>query len=259
MRRLRSLGILALLGLVLGACGATPQATTTSTSGTTTTVSGTTTVPQTTTPGSGASQSPADAARDGVIPELAALPYEVRVGVIESVDTDEGTWVLSRPTEAIDAYADDCRLGPDGGQYPTGFICTFEYGEVLLVRDGIIVRAYPLPAVPPQFLVVTDDAAYCARSGEPMLPDAMVCRIDRASLDATVRVFPGDPDSVVVQPCFYPPEHWDIDEQPLEVTGLEVDDQGIRVGGSKLDPMTLEPIVSGSSGRALLSACPPGR
>lgn len=247
----------ALVGLVvLAACGAPPAVSTTTTASASTTLPSTST---TSTSGGSASQTPGDALRDGVLPALAELPYEVRVGPIESIETAEGTWIVSRPPEAIDAYTKECRLGAEIGRYPTDFICTTEYGELLLVRDGVIVRAYPFPGAPPEFLIVTDDTVYCARGSEPRLPDTMVCRIDRASLEALVRVFPGEIDSVVTQPCFYPPERWSVHDRPLAVNMLQVDDQGLRVSDSVvLDAATLEPMGNMLTGRLLnVSVCRP--
>jgi hypothetical protein len=233
--------------LVLVACQGEPVATTT-TSATTTTIASITT----TGASDPASQSPDDARRDGVIAELAGLPLSLRVEIVESTDTDEGTWVLSRPAPGIEPHTSDCRLGADTGRYPTDFICTTEYGEVLLLDtvDGPIIRAYPLPGVPPEFMVLTEDALYCGRNGEGMLPDSMVCRIDRSSLSATVRIFPGEVDSVVAQPCFYPPSSWSISDSPLAITRLGIDERGLWVdetdGSTRLDPLTLD-VLEGAS------------
>jgi hypothetical protein len=205
----------------------------------------------TTTPASapGPSQSPADADRDGVVAAVAALPLGQRMVVQASVEAPEGVWVVSRIAPSAEQPGQGCRLGPEEGQTPTDWICTTEYGEVLLL-DGTqtrILRAYPLAGVPPQFLRLTDDALYCGRPGDGgLLPDSMVCRIDRHTLEATVRIFPGQPDSVVVQPCFYPPAAWAIDDEFLAVNDLVADTTGVRVGNGDgtwrtIDPLTLEP------------------
>jgi hypothetical protein len=254
-RRMTLLVLLALL-----ACQGEPASTTT-TGATATTIA-------TTTTGGGdpASQSPDDAARDGVIAELAALPLPLRAEVVDSSETDEGIWALSRPAPGIEPYTDDCRLGADSGRYPTDFICTTEYGEVLLLDSdsGAILRAYPFPGVPPELIVVTETAVYCARNGEGMLPDSMVCRIDRVTLEPTVMVFPGSIDSVVAQPCFYPPDHWSTTQEPLTVSSLHVDADGVWVegvgGAGRLDPVTLEPVGSdtmGIPGLAVSGVCAP--
>lgn len=178
----------------------------------------------------------------------------MRLDVVASVSVEEGIWVISRPTEEIAAHANDCRLGAESGRYPTDFICTTEYGEVLLLdsQSGAILKAVPLPGIPPEFLLVTEDAVYCARNGEGMLPDSMVCRIDRATLEARVVVFPGAVDSVVVQPCFYPPDAWVLTDRPLAVVTLLIDQDGLSVGGAeRLDPATLDLLApTGGSGSA---------
>lgn len=200
------------------------------------------------------SQSPQDAARDGVIAELAALSLDVRTQVIVSVPAAEGVWAISHPGVAAEDYADGCRLGSDGGQYPTDFICTAEYGEVLLLATGTgeIVRAYPFPGVPPEILIVTEDAVFCGRQGAGPLPDSMVCRIDRSSLDATVHVFPGTIDSIVAQPCYYPPGNWTISDASLEVLAVQSGADGLWVEGSTgwalLDPISLEIVEQGTAG-----------
>ena len=124
-----------------------------------------------------ASQTPADAARDGVPAAVAALPFDRRVSVPDSpgtsrVVTDEGTWVVSEVPDPEVA-------GPDG------------YGEVLLLDGDAtrILRAYPSPGLVPTELLVTGDAVYCAgRGGAQVL--SWVCRIDRADLTWHGRVLP---------------------------------------------------------------------
>lgn len=194
-----------------------------------------------------ASQSPEDAARDGVVPGLAVLPLHVRMSARASVVAPEGVWVASRPTARANEGAVGCRIGPEEGQTPADWICTSEYGEILLLDAARtrILRAYPLAGVPPQFLQLTAAALYCGRPGDGgLLPDSMVCRIDRANLAAAIRIFPGEPDSVVIQPCFTPPASWTIADGYLPVTALAADRAGVRVKGAdgrwvSLDPITL--------------------
>jgi hypothetical protein len=200
---------------------------------------------------SGPSQSKADAKRDGVIAPLAALPLRIRSQVGRSITTPEGVWALSRPAAGISKYTVGCRLGPDTGDYPTTTICTTEYGELLLLSadQTRILRAYPLPAVPPDYLVVTPEAVYCGRGGDPVmaenvLPDSMVCRVDRKTFRATVRIFPGGDDSVVAQPCFYAPSCWTVDKRFIAITEMKVDARGLLLRGRNatwtlLDPTTL--------------------
>lgn len=185
------------------------------------------------------SQSPAAARRDGVVPALAKLPFAIRVSVKASIRAREGVWVLSRPTAKAARGANGCRLGPETGKYPTDTICTTEYGEVLLLnaRRDRILRAYPLPAVPPRYLVLSATAVYCGRPGsaarnEFALPDAMVCRIDRRSFAARVHVFAPREGSEVRQPCFFAPKNWVVTSGALAVAGLRVDAAGLRVLGA---------------------------
>ncbi len=203
------------------------------------------------------SQTAADAARDGVIPEVAALPFSVRVDVRGQVVAAEGVWVLSVPTAAAAKNADGCRLGPDTGKYPTDTICVTEYGELLLLDAGRsrILRAYPLPAVPPTFLLLTPDAVYCGRAGdaavgETMLPDSMVCRVDRATLAARVRVFPAPADSVVAQPCFFPPASWSVADRWIGAVGATLDGDRLLVRAGDGTTTALDATTLGLADRA---------
>src|SRR5688500_10574463 len=106
------------------------------------------------------SQSEADALRDGVSPELAAVPVAWRVtwdppkwlppGQSARHRTDEGRWVASRPSGDLSQ-----RIGRHVvvDPYRTSgrdVISLNEYGEVLLMNaEGTrIQRAFPLPGVP---------------------------------------------------------------------------------------------------------------
>jgi hypothetical protein len=120
-------------------------------------------------------QPSAEASRDGVAPSIAALPLPSRVqqvppgsGGYTRAATGDGVWMISRPAGAAVSYA-----------------------EVLhLDAAGKILRAYPFPGLAPQWLLITPQAVYCGRHGEAAAPDAMVCRIDRATGDLRVRVVP---------------------------------------------------------------------
>ena len=138
------------------------------------------------------SQTEADAVRDGVLPELAALPAALRVWPMLDMTTDQGDWMLARPTdELIDrTMADGCDLGDLEGTYPIDVICTVEYGEVLLVQGTEIVRAYPMPGAVPSWLLVTPGYVYAGHIGDGGLPDSTLVRIDRNTLEATVVVIP---------------------------------------------------------------------
>jgi hypothetical protein len=84
--------------------------------------------------------------------------------------------------------------GPGGGQTrastPEGIWLVSGSGELLLLdpSGSRIRRAYPFHGVPPQWLLVTPTAVLCGRAGTAELPDAMVCRIDRATGELRVRV-----------------------------------------------------------------------
>jgi hypothetical protein len=136
------------------------------------------------------SQTPEEAARDGVIPALAALPQNLRVEVLTSFAAVEGTWVVS---EIAGSYqpTDGCRLGPPDGEYLVDVICMLEYGEVLLLHDdGSIERAYPMPGSPLSWAHLTPRFLYAGRIGDGALPDSTIIRIDRETLAATVVVLP---------------------------------------------------------------------
>ena len=225
---------------------AAPPASTTATAPTTTAPPATTT---TTIVTGEPSQSAADAQRDGVVPELAALPIELRVDPVFELRAAEGVWVASRPPDDLWTLTGDGVLGDRNGDYVADFINVIEYGEVLLLdgSTGAIIRAWPLPGLPPQRLVLTPDAAYCARQGDGGLPDSMVCRINRATGEALVRVYPWVNDSG------YPPssdttlpEYWTIND-PVELVvfeNLAGTETAVAVSGydgyALLDQTTLE-------------------
>ena len=202
-------------------------------------------------PATGPSQPPADAKRDGVVAALANVPFAARVGVVAEVAAPEGVWVIARPTDAIAAYADGSRLGPETGEYPKDTISVKESGEVLLLSADRtrIVRAYPLPSVPATYLRLTDGAVYGGRPGdttldEYALPDAMVFRIDRRTLAATVRVFAPGAESEVLQPCFVLPRGGSVTKARLTMTDFAADAGGVRArqadgSWTRLDPVTL--------------------
>ena len=167
----------------------------------------------------GASQTPTDAARDGIVLAVAALSYKERVSVLHSVSTAEGRWILSR---LAGAQAPNCVLGDVTGTYGRDYVCTVEYGEVLLVDsdDDVIVRAFPMPGYPPREMAVTEDAVYCGRQGDGGLPTSMLCRIDRRTLTFEGRLFPMDgPDATgEVDP---PPTGQWVVEPPSDRIGFD--------------------------------------
>ncbi len=262
MTRLLTLRIwtpMLVLAMLAASCGTestdTSSPTATEAPATTTTVppSASTTTTTTTTPPAATttsiliigepSQSVADAQLDGIVPELAALPIELRVDPVFELRATEGVWVLSRPHDDVWALTDNGLLGDPTGQYAVDFISILEYGEVLLLdgSSGAIIRAWPLPGLPPQRLVLSPDAVYCSRQGDGGLPDSMVCRIDRATGEALVRVFPWVSDSgFPPSPNTTLPEHWTIND-PVELVVFE------DIAGTEAAIA-----VSGSDGYALL-------
>ncbi len=148
------------------------------------------TVSATPTPANSVSQSPADAARDGVSPVLAKLSVTRRVllidepysGIPTKITAPEGTWLISRPD--VGTLGDPESLCPtrDSDKPNPADVC-FDYAEILLMSTDLrrIIRAFPIPGLPPQWLALTPDALYCGRQGDGALPDSMVCRIDRTT------------------------------------------------------------------------------
>jgi hypothetical protein len=146
------------------------------------------------------SQTPEEAARDGVIPALAALPFNVRVDPLTSFVVDEGTWVVSEIAASYQP-TDGCTLGPPEGKELIERICIYEYSEVLLLdKEGSIERAYPMPASPLSWAHLTPQFVYAGRIGDGALPDSTIIRIDRETLAATVVVLPSlDPDPTGIE------------------------------------------------------------
>jgi hypothetical protein len=194
------------------------------------------------------SQTADDAARDGVVPAVAALPFRARVAIVTSEVTPEGVWALSRmPLESGDPASGG--VGTPGA-YGRTFVSAAEYGEVLLLDPtrSRILRAFPLPGLPPQRLLVTDAAVYCERQGDGALPDSMLCRIDRQTLSWKARIFPSTLDSGFAPPSpdRFLPANWLISAplgvavfQTLQFQGGELLVAGDRASG-RIDPLTLE-------------------
>lgn len=213
----------------------------------------------------GPSQSAEEASRDGVLPEVAALTFDQRVGLPEPVqehfsvraETDEGIWVVSRmPAEAAPA-ADGCGLGATNDPnavYRRDVICTVEYGEVLLLNhaEDEILRAFPLPGVPPQRLAVSEGAVWCGGAGDGGLPDGVLCRIDRQTFDWQARVFPhnaqtsftdaGDAGSGVDPDTgkLWLPDNWAVDD------GVVSYDQAFLAGRWSFEDATLVASAQGA-------------
>lgn len=222
-------------------------------------------VTETTVGPDGPSQSPADARRDGVIPEVAALPRSARVhpmasggNLVQRLVTPEGTWVIS----SLSRVSGGC-LGNRAGQQGLDFVC--HYSEVLLLdASGAIVRAYPFEDLPLLELALAGEAVYCGRQGDGGFPDSVLCRIDRRTGELLVRVFPwgGGPDPVSTTFTPYPwlvvgdvvtdgaigaVPYGPVVSGPFH--GLRVDGDGsLRAGGPtgpRFDAVTLEPLAPG--------------
>lgn len=161
----------------------------------------------------GPSQTTEAAERDGVVAEVAALPLDQRIGVVDAAVTTEGVWVVSRN---MSNAAGGGIVGDASGVYGRDYVALTEYGEILLLDPDTfeVLRAWPLPGLPPtrananvDRLVVTDQAVYVAHQGDGALPDSWVAHIDRASLVGTIRVFPTDPGFTADDPRL---AAWDV-------------------------------------------------
>jgi hypothetical protein len=223
----------AVLALSIAACTGDPD------------LAGSTTAPVSARPAERVSQSAADAKRDGVFPPVAELPFAQRVDTISTVRIDDDTWSISR-LPARGAERVGCSSPRKDRVYGRDYVCGSEYGELLQVDGKRIVRAYPLPSVPPQHIAITEDAVYCARQGDGGLSTSMVCRVDRRTNELVVRLFPSatEPGSFVSGDLI-PPDTWEIDDEELEVNKFAVDDGGVwakayKAGWTRLDPDTLE-------------------
>lgn len=138
------------------------------------------------------SQTGFEATRDGVPPAVARLTLNARIAVVASVPAVDGVWVASRLPAATVGAATGGVLGDSSGPYGSGWVKAQNYGEVLLLNSAqtSILRAYPLPGIWPQRLLVTDDAVYAEHQADAASPVSMLCRIDRHTLAALVRIFP---------------------------------------------------------------------
>jgi len=187
------------------------------------------------------SQSPVDAARDGIVPEIAALPLEQRVNEIRPsydfsrmetdvgrIETAEGAWVISTPSPG--EIPRPSEIGDAAGAYGKDYVDLGEYAEILLLdpETGEIVKAFPFPTFTPRSLGLFGDDLYC-------IGYLVLCRIDRRTLQAAVRIFAEDPE---IDPDDYAwlPDNWTLDVRgwaPLALEGSGASPDGI-------DPRTLE-------------------
>ena len=185
------------------------------------------------------SQSPADATRDGIVPEIAALPLEQRAPRIPAgagagrIETPEGAWVISTPSpEHVDQFSE---IGDAAGVYGKDYVDLGEYAEILLLHSetGEILKAFPFPAFPPTSLALFDDGLYCARPEYEWGPGSMLCRVNRHTLAATVRVFLAYSDADLHDYAWFP-GNWTVDDG----VPPSLDDSGELP--DNLDPLTLE-------------------
>lgn len=202
------------------------------------------------------SQSAADAARDGVVPAVAALPFDERVsprtyGLVPRVVTAEGVWVASEIPQAEDRWT----VGDVEGTYGYDFVGVTEYAEILLLdpTERRILRAYPLPDVPPSELAVSDDAVYCAGQGDGAVSTSVICRIDRRTGAWSVRAFPSSIDPYIPLEGRLP-DNLAVDapvEEPMFGPLVLLPDVVVTVGDQALgafDPVTLEPLDPAAHG-----------
>jgi hypothetical protein len=189
------------------------------------------------------SQSAADAKRDAIVPQVAALPYAARVDALSTVRIDDERWAISRiPMRSLARVG--CE-GPQDADYGVDYVCGSEYGELLQLDGKKIVRAYAMPGIPPEHIAITEDAVYCARQGDGALSDSTVCRVDRRTHELTLRVFPAADTKAWVDDAEQVPDGWTLDTEALEVNKFAVDDAGVwakayKGAWTKLDPNTLE-------------------
>lgn len=117
------------------------------------------------------------------------LPLSLRSDARSQVETDEGTWILARPTDGLLRLSDAWGCGVPGTDW-----CTHEYGEILLVSEDGLEFVLPTPGVPSTWLAVTDTHVYAGRIGDGALPDSSLIRIDRATREVIPIVFRVDLD-----------------------------------------------------------------
>jgi hypothetical protein len=221
------------------------------------------------------SQTPAEALRDGVLPALAALPVSKRLAAVDPlyegtthtrITAAEGVWLISRPDISDLSPDTGCLPGRAGGTGgTTSYRVCSDYSEILLMTPDLrqVIRAFPIPGEPVQWIVLTPEAIYCGRQGDGAIADSMVCRIGRASISATGRSAGGQAFTARV----FPPETTlDADSRtsvkgwpglwttnaPDKRTGFDQADlnQGLlRILSStgettvRLDPASLEPVL----------------
>ncbi|MGI8518673.1 MAG: hypothetical protein ACR2ME_10125 [Acidimicrobiia bacterium] len=135
------------------------------------------------------SQTPEDAARDGVVPLIATAPVELRINGQLAAGDSGWSWVASRLTEDFVTLTDasNCHLAQ-----PLSAPAASrgrEYGELLLMEGDRIFRAFPMPGSPLSWLYLANEAAYTGHIGDGAIPHSTIMRIDRVTLDTEVWLF----------------------------------------------------------------------
>ncbi len=213
----------------------------------------------TTIPDGPPSQSPEDAMRDSVVAEVAQLSLAARSGELLQVESELGTWAisrLSRPVEEASYIDDGCGLGrlPDGA-YPTEIICTSEYGELLLLDDdGSIIKAFPMPGARPTWLAVANGTTFVGREGDGGLPDSVLGVISHETLEGTFLWFPAEIDGWVT-----PTPGWylvDTDTAALYTT-IFVDGTGVETASWTRDDLSIDPAAAWAAIEQVVATIPP--
>ncbi len=131
-----------------------------------------------------ASQTPEDAARDFIVPAVAALTNEERASAFSDVVPDrvlDAEWRLSSFNGLVDPIQGD-ESGVNGRDFV--FMTTME--EILLVEDEQIQRAYPFYGLSLTSLHLDPTALWAFGAADGANPFHSFVRIDRSTLDATV-------------------------------------------------------------------------
>jgi hypothetical protein len=143
------------------------------------------------------SQTQEEAVRDGVYPQVAALPWKQRIGakVLKVTNSTVGgralTWKLVRPDlSSVTGFGKDGCLTPvdEARSYP---VCqNGQYTELLAFQWGTkrIVRAYPL-AEKMTWITGAAGNLYCGKDGKEPLQNSALCRVDLNTLELTGTVF----------------------------------------------------------------------
>jgi hypothetical protein len=158
-----------------------------------------------------ASQSEEESVRDGVSTVVARLSFDERVDSLATVNAGGHQWVLSEfPTDTRTRLVNEGLAGP--ALDPLG-------GEVLLVEDGVIVRAFSMNEFPPSFLETDGALVYAGRVGDGGYPDSALMAINPRTLLVNRIVLRSDTNDL---PTFYD-DHWEEGE-PAQRRAFREDD-----------------------------------